>query len=447
VCGDSDGDTSGPQVGHQSRLQFGQSDQVGPRRPIEDCADSAVVDAAETPDLAGGATIHRLFDPVRQRARYLDNGIAGGLVRPVVHKDSGHGASGAGHTRRIRLTIVPEPDPHAELVGALINDGYYHHSEVTEGGDPVSHRIASFDPSIPPAHWAVLEEFVRAAVADCAPESPEKARLLLIVSARHVHWCWQSAGLPLERDVIFRREVIAESIATTCAGMAISSQGTYRSRLFGMSDLLLSAPLRAARPPSIGKAQACAPYTETEVTALWSWARGQNTEYRRVNATLLLALGLGAGLSAAEIAGAQARHVLIDSDGVQIDVPGERARLVPVLAEWEAPLAELARSAIRGNLWLFCARRQVCYPKNVVSNFVRNTVDRPVGISSQRLRTSWLCGHLLAGTPVHVLVDAAGIDTLEALSRYVPYLPDIDPRQARRLLRRNIDPFTASRHA
>lgn len=87
------------------------------------------------------------------------------------------------------------------------------------------------------------------------------------------------------------------------------------------------------------------------------------------------------------------------------------------------------------------------YHKNLISNFVHDTVDRPVDISSQRLRTSWLCGHLLAGTPVHVLVDAAGIDTLEALGRYVPYLPDADRGQARRLLRRNIDPCTASRDA
>lgn len=35
----------------------------------------------------------------------------------------------------------------------------------------------------------------------------------------------------------------------------------------------------------------------------------------------------------------QARHVRIDDLGVQIEVQGDRARLVPVLAEWEQPLA------------------------------------------------------------------------------------------------------------
>jgi hypothetical protein len=72
--------------------------------------------------------------------------------------------------------------------------------------------------------------------------------------------------------------------------------------------------------------------------------------------------------------------------------------------------------------------------KNVCTKFVSNTtgVIKP---SSQRLRATWLVHHLTVGTPVKVLLEAAGIGSLNALTRYIQFVPDVDPSVARRRLR------------
>lgn len=305
----------------------------------------------------------------------------------------------------------------------------------------MSEAIEFYDPSIPAAHWAQIEEFVRAAVAECDAKTPYAARRLMTPFARLTHWAWLVAALPLERDVICRREVIAEFIDKNCDGLAVASRGTYRARLNSMSDVLLSAPLRAHRPPPIGRGNVIAPYTPDEVTLLRHWALGQATQHRRVNAHILLALGLGAGLSSVETMAVQARHVLIDDLGAQIEVQGDRARVVPVLAEWEQPLVDLAGSAMRPDMWLFSPGRQSASPKNLISHFIARSNDTPVHVHSQRLRSTWLVGHLTAGTPTPALMRAAGLESLEPLSRYLPFVPEIDSLQARRLLRRNLDPF------
>ncbi|MHB8294630.1 MAG: site-specific integrase, partial [Acidimicrobiales bacterium] len=72
--------------------------------------------------------------------------------------------------------------------------------------------------------------------------------------------------------------------------------------------------------------------------ALRSWATGQTTPTRRRDAATLIALGAGAGLAVEDIAGLTAGMVATDDMGVLLAVPGRRSRLVPVLAEWEAPI-------------------------------------------------------------------------------------------------------------
>lgn len=43
-----------------------------------------------------------------------------------------------------------------------------------------------------------------------------------------------------------------------------------------------------------------------------------------------------------------------------------------------------------------------------------------------RLRATWLLHHLAVGTPMRVLVEAAGTTTAATLMALVPYLPETD---------------------
>lgn len=300
--------------------------------------------------------------------------------------------------------------------------------------DKVALTIESYTPDLPGEHWAVIGPFVRESVTACEQKTPYSARELLVASARHVHWCWQTAGLPLDREVVFRREVIAEYIAHGCPQMSAASAGNRRSQLLRMSELLLGPQHRVERLAPLPPPDPSAPYSAGEVVALRSWATGQNSTYRRVNCNVLLALGLGAGLSASEIIDAQAGHVHVDTDGVLVEVVGSRARFAPVLAEWEQVLAQVASSAMRPDMFLFRPTRQKSH-KNLIANFVDKTTPGSVRANAQRMRSTCLVTHLSAGSPPKALVEAAGVDSLEALTRFLRFVPDLDPAQARRRLR------------
>lgn len=285
--------------------------------------------------------------------------------------------------------------------------------------------ITNYTPDLPPEDWAAIGPFVRAAVTECDCRTPYSARELLAASARHVHWCVFTAGLPLERDVVFHRDTIAEYIAHGCSQMSAGSAGNRRSQLLRMSELLLPPAARTSRLAALPASPPTVPYAVGEQVALRSWAAGQVTQYQVVNCHVLLALGLGAGLSAAEVGDVQAQHLHCDDQGVLVEVVGKRGRLVPVLAEWESVLVDVAGAAMRPDLYVFRPRREKAH-RNLVGNFVDKTNVARVRPNLQRMRATWIVTHLAAGSPVKALVDAAGVDSLEALTRYLRYVPDAD---------------------
>lgn len=302
--------------------------------------------------------------------------------------------------------------------------------------DDVSRTIESYEPllRLPADVRQEIESFVRLAVQDSQQPTPRAASCALVALTRLTVWGW-TVGYPLERHVLLHRRVIAQFANDGCSDMKQTSRATYRSRLFAISDSLLEAPHRFVPIPGIGKGKGVAPYSERDIADLRSWASGQGTEARRVNATILLALGLGAGLPAVEIGTVRALDVIVDAHGVLIDPPGDRRRTIPVLAEWEEPIAALVRAIMRKDQWLFRPQRRCEKSVNLVSNFVGTSTSPPFQITAQRLRATWLVRHMAAGTPINLLVKVAGLESSEGLSRYVEYVPDIDVSAARRRLR------------
>lgn len=298
----------------------------------------------------------------------------------------------------------------------------------------MSRAVEFFDPTLPPAEWAEIQEFVRAAVRDCHPTEPRQAQRFLVVSTRLAHYAWVR-GYPLDRQVVFSREFIGQFAHDGLKEFSNSTRATYRSWAFLMSDALLTGPNRRVKAKPIGRGAASVPLTPKEMALAKAWARGQKTENRRVNATMLLALCGGAGLTSIEMSQVTADDVFVDDGGVDIEVRGDRARRVTVLAEWEAPIAAVAQAAMRKDQWLFVPRRRKAYTKNFVHSFVADTNDLPFPINSHRLRATWLVTHMAAGTPVKLLAQAAGLDSLDGLRRFVQYVPDIDAVEARRRLR------------
>ncbi|MFD0164934.1 hypothetical protein ACFVJH_12335 [Streptomyces decoyicus] len=96
-----------------------------------------------------------------------------------------------------------------------------------------------------------------------------------------------------------------------------------------------------AHPVPISGRDVHAPYTPAELAALWQAAGDQNTPERCRDARILLALGAGAGLTAAEIAQVRAHDVRPAGAAVVVAARGRtQRRMVIVRRAFEHTLAQ-----------------------------------------------------------------------------------------------------------
>jgi len=323
------------------------------------------------------------------------------------------------------VTIIPPP-----------NEVGLDSHEFSSTEERLSAAIARYRPSIPDQYWHAVKPFVYDIMAAAGPRlSDESARATLSVLVRFSVWVWQSSGHELNRELIFDDALIEQFFAQLGASLAPDSLGTYRSRIRFLQKLLHEVQGDARGIDHLGfyGAKALAPYSDKELIGFRSWARGQNTHSRRRDASVLLATGVGAGLSTEDLVRLTTDDVLIDSQGVMLSVSGRRARQVPVLAEWEQAIID-AVNDIGPGLPLFGVQRS-SYNNNAVSSFVLRSSGKGPKPLLPRLRATWICYHLRKGTPILSLRKAAGIQGLERFDRYLQYLEDPEMSEYRHTLR------------
>jgi integrase len=280
-----------------------------------------------------------------------------------------------------------------------------------------------YRPTIPAEYWQQIGPFVARAVTDSAGATSYSDRELFAATTPFVLWAWQTAGLPLKREQIFRISVVDRFASVEADSYATAaSRNTIRSRLLRMAEVL--HPEQTERPlRALGASDPTRPYSTEEVIALRSWARSQRTEQRRRDAEALLALGLGAGLSGREILNVRVADIRRVSGGVDVGVGGERPRRVPVLREWERALLDRA-DADDTKAWAFRAGHTTENP-NLITDFVSRSRGR-IQLQARRMRTTWIVHHLNAGTPAVALIRAAGVNSLAALDRFLPFAEPAD---------------------
>lgn len=284
-----------------------------------------------------------------------------------------------------------------------------------------------YTPVMPEELWRRIRPLVRQIVQRASPATAYTEKQLYPVTAKLVGWAVDTAALPLDVDILFDSGTIDEFAHAGLVAYTSSGRATMRSKLRAIARALGDGnagqvPLRRSDP--------LAPYRPMEVAALESWARGQHSSNRRSSAGALLALGLGAGLTGREIVAAKAADVAVTDNGVIVEVRGAQARQVPVLAEWEA-LLQVRLSSTDG--WLFRDGQEGGNP-NLVSDFVSRSHQR-LTVQARRLRSTWIVHHLTVGTPLPVLLDAAGLQSAEALDRLLPFVPTRGRADVTRILR------------
>jgi integrase len=213
-------------------------------------------------------------------------------------------------------------------------------------------------------------------------------------------------------------EVIEAFVAKGLLGRTPSTRGTYRSVL-----------RQAGGPASVSgrglpfsAAPAPHPYARAERAELRALALAQPRSWRRQSALALLALGLGAGLRSGEIVAARRADVTEHAGALRISVGGTTPRTVTLGAPYRELLAQVTRDTPGDHLF-HPQEADRSYP-NFVNDFCRQLVADPaaVKLSANRCRSSFICDHLAAGTPLSVLLEMGGVKEVESLLRYARHV-------------------------
>ena len=240
----------------------------------------------------------------------------------------------------------------------------------------------------------------------------------------------QARGIPAGAEFLLDYDVIEAFCVAGLAGRAHSTRGTCRSARYRLAAPVhgepgqRGTPFAGARPPP--------PYTPSGRAELAALAAAQRDPARRRSALAMVVFGIGAGLRPAELVALRGGDVIRRGRRVAVQVSGPAARVVPVTAPYAGRAAALAAGA--GTSYLFRPGPADRGYKNFVTNFARALTADPAAprLTASRCRSSFICDHLAAGTPLRELLAITGICQAESLARYARH---VDGAPAKAVLR------------
>jgi integrase len=288
----------------------------------------------------------------------------------------------------------------------------------------VAAYIGRWEPwSVPPRAAA----FARVVVARAGPAGQERAKNLLWAAGKLADY---AIGLGLEPvpEVVLHPSV-TERFTRCAPGLSGAARRTLRTNLRFIGRRVVPWLYPADLP--LPRERAKAPYTAAEIGGFLVLADAQPTMERRMRAAGLVCLGAGAGLIRGDLRDARGTDVACRSGGVVVMVRGARARTVPVLARYHAPLLAAARFA--GDA-LICGGTDPGR-RNITSALIA-ALDGGTGLprlDTSRLRATWLadCAELLG---LATFMHAAGISCSQRLGDLVAGLEPAGEAEAVALL-------------
>jgi integrase len=240
----------------------------------------------------------------------------------------------------------------------------------------------------------------------------------------------QARGIPARAEFVLDYDVIEAFCVAGLPGARPSTRGTYRSALYRLARPVHGEAGQRATP--FAGAKAPPPYSAAERAELAAVAAAQRDPARRASALALVVFGIGAGLRPAELVALRGSGVIRYRRRVAVHVSGPAARVVPVTAPYAGRAAALAASA--GHAHLFRPGPAGRGYKNFVTNFARTLTADPAAprLTVSRCRSSFICDHLAAGTPLQELLAITGICQAESLARYARHVDGAPPKAALR---------------
>lgn len=241
--------------------------------------------------------------------------------------------------------------------------------------------------------------------------------------ARWVH----NTGQPLTREHVFGEET-RYRWGDGAGHLTKESARIYRVRLELIADHLNGATIKRLPRATHVKEAPVEPLTLTEEADLWTWARSLRREMRRQRVQAHIVLGLGVGFQRAEKYRVRSEHVSVDSRGVHVLVTDEKGaplRSVTCRRDWEERLLELAANTQHGGYLMRPWSTAPPTPSTLDESMRRaQKWGAPVEFNNIRLRNTWLCHHLVDGTPLKVIMAASGMAEVKHLHNLLPLLPE-----------------------
>ena len=294
----------------------------------------------------------------------------------------------------------------------------------------VSHWLARYTPrAVDLTRWdSALQVFVVSAVLALEPAGPAIAGRYTRALTRLADWSL-TEGLPLDLEVVLDPDAVERFTSTLPRKR---STATYRADLRRIGRRLTTKAPWEPRAETVSRRAVAPPYPPEELTNLRRFAANQSTPERRRRATVLMALGAGAGLDGRWCTRIRPQDLRCTPRGLLVRVGPPNPRIVPVLTAFEADLEEV-RLDLSGEVLVGGAYQARKRASDLVAR-----LDAAPGcprLSLSRLRSTWLVHHLSIGTRLPELAEAAGLVGITVLGDLLEFVPRLPQEEADRQLR------------
>ncbi|MEC5151702.1 hypothetical protein [Cryobacterium sp. GrIS_2_6] len=132
-------------------------------------------------------------------------------------------------------------------------------------------------------------------------------------------------------------------------------------------------------------------------------------------------LAAGCARTTAEIMHLKVEDVDSTAGGVTITVTGASPRTVVCLADWEDDVRRLLDGPPVLD-YVFVKDERPSNAVAYVNKFLNSTAKGREFPTVERLRSTWIVGHLEARTPIVALVEALGVKTFSMFKRLAPFV-------------------------
>lgn len=303
------------------------------------------------------------------------------------------------------------------------------HPDTEVAFEMAKNRIATYK-GTQPVFTDEMRQIVQGIVLDALVIAPQPVargwvNTSLMAVGGLVKWAMFNAE-PLDRDHLLSQATRNRFLNLGTTDLLDTTRRNYRCRLDLIATGLTSGPVEPTITRPLVSGEATDPHTPGEIATLWVWAQGLRPATRRDRTLGILTLGLGCGLRSAEQGAITPESVTRDEDGVHVTVVADRGiRVVTCDRVWEDRLLTLVENAGPGRPLISPWRTEPTLPRALQTALAhaQHTHQPLVWFSPRSLRNTWLVQRLAEGVPVPVLLEAAGLESIEALKAFLVYVP------------------------